>query len=111
MTRQVLGMHPSFLASAVLTGAVLFAGPTMAITVVSNAQVQYSFPRERLEPGRYSVGIRAVGYELQGTPSVEVTAAAALDLNLVRTRNLAAQLSNGEWLQSFTGTEARKEGL
>jgi len=68
-----------------------------------------------MEPGRYSVAIRAVGYELPGakTAQVEVTAqaTAALDINLVKTRNLAAQLSNGEWLQSFTGTEQRKEGL
>src|SRR6266568_5923293 len=146
----VLGMRPSFLATTVLTGFVLCAGPLMAqtpspsalsgkvnsqeegamegvlvsakragssttITVVSNAQGQYSFPRDRLEPGRYSVAIRAVGYELPGakTAQVEVTeqVASALDINLVKTRNLAAQLSNGEWLQSFTGTEQRKEGL
>ena len=37
--------------------------------------------------------------------------AAALDLNLVKTKDLAHQLSNGEWLQSFTGTQARKEAL
>ena len=40
------------------------AGSTMTVTVVSNAQGQYSFPRDRLEPGKYSVTIRAVGYEL-----------------------------------------------
>jgi len=91
------------------------AGSTMTITVVSNAQGQYSFPRDRLEPGRYSVAIRAVGYELPrpGSAQVEVMAreTAALDLNLIKTKNLAHQLSNGEWLQSFTGTQARKEAL
>ena len=40
------------------------AGSTMTITVVSNAQGQYSFPKDRLQPGTYSVAIRAVGYEL-----------------------------------------------
>ena len=35
------------------------AGSTMTITVVSNAQGHYSFPRDRLEPGTYSVAIRA----------------------------------------------------
>jgi streptogramin lyase len=87
----------------------------MTITVVSDAQGQFSFPRERLEPGRYSVTIRAVGYELKGAKSAQIDVAAqapaALDINLVKTRNLSAQLSNGEWLQSFTGTEQRKEGL
>ena len=91
------------------------AGSTMTITVVSNAQGQYSFPQDRLEPGKYSVAIRAVGYELPSPASaqVEVTAqqTAALDLNLIKTKNLAHQLSNGEWLQSFTGTQARKETL
>src|SRR5207302_3199252 len=63
------------------------AGSTMTITVVSNAQGQYSFPRGRLEPGKYSVAIRAVGYELPSSASVEVTVqqTAALDLNLIKT--------------------------
>jgi len=93
------------------------AGSTMTITVVSNAQGQFSFPQDRLEPGTYSLTIRAVGYELpsRGPMQVEVEVAAqrtaALDLNLVKTKNLAHQLSNGEWLQSFPGTEARKEAL
>ena len=73
------------------------AGSTMTVTVVSDAQGRYSFPRERLTPGKYSVRIRAVGYELPnpGTAQVEVTGkeTAALDLNLVKTRNLAHQLS------------------
>jgi streptogramin lyase len=91
------------------------AGSTMTITVVSDAQGRYSFPRERMQPGQYSVHIRAVGYELPnpGTAQVEVTAqqTAALDLNLVKTKDLAHQLSNGEWLQSFPGSQARKEAL
>jgi len=69
----------------------------MTVTVVSDAQGRYSFPRERLDPGNYSVRIRAVGYELPdpGTAGVEVTTqqTASLDLNLVKTRNLAHQLS------------------
>src|SRR5262249_22782960 len=89
------------------------AGSTMTITVVSNAQGQYSFPRERLEPGKYSLAIRAVGHELASPASADVTAqkTATLDLSLVKTKNLATQLSNGEWLQSFTGTQQRKEAL
>src|SRR2546430_1376002 len=91
------------------------AGSTMTITVVSNAQGQYSFPRDRLKPGKYSVAIRAVGYELPSPEpaQVDVTAqaTAGLDLKLIKTKNLSHQLSNGEWLQSFTGTQARKEAL
>jgi virginiamycin B lyase len=91
------------------------AGSTVTVTVVSNAQGQYGFPRDKLEPGTYSVAIRAVGYELPsiGAAQVEVTGqqAATLDLNLVKTKQLARQLSNGEWLQSFPGTQAQKEAL
>src|SRR5213593_646426 len=58
------------------------AGSTIATWVVSNAQGQYSFPRERLEPGKYTITIRAVGYDLPKT-SVDVTAQTAqLDLQL-----------------------------
>jgi hypothetical protein len=41
---------------------------------------------------------------------VEVTAqrTAALDLNLVKAKNLAHPLSNGKWLQSLPGNETRK---
>src|SRR5437899_11414514 len=49
------------------------AGSTITTWVVSNAQGQYSFPRERLEAGTYTIRIRAVGYELPKT-TVDVTA-------------------------------------
>src|SRR5262245_47370583 len=42
-------------------------GSTISTWVVSNAQGQYTFPRERLEPGKYTISIRAVGYELPKT--------------------------------------------
>src|SRR2546426_12798875 len=48
-------------------------GSTITTWVVSNAQGQYSFPRDRMEPGKYAVSVRAVGYELPST-SVDVTA-------------------------------------
>ena len=90
------------------------AGSTIAIWVVSNAQGQYSFPRDRMEPGRYAVRIRAAGYELPGT-SVEVTTQPTqLDLRLekvTRASALAMQLSNGELIMSVTGTQTQKAGL
>src|ERR1700686_65159 len=57
------------------------AGSTITTWVVSNAQGQYTFPRQRLEPGKYAIGVRAVGYELPNT-AVDVTAPAQLDLQL-----------------------------
>jgi streptogramin lyase len=87
------------------------AGSTVTVTVVSDAQGQYSFPRSRLEPGQYSVRIRAVGYEIDNPGPVEITAqkAAQLDLKLHKSRDLSRQLSNGEWLLSMTGTQEQKQ--
>jgi virginiamycin B lyase len=39
-------------------------GATIATTVVSNAQGQYSFPAERLPAGRYQIRVRATGFLL-----------------------------------------------
>ena len=86
-------------------------GSNVTITVVSDAQGRYSFPPERLEPGPYSVRIRAVGYTLDKPALVEVPAqkTSQLDLKLVKTEDLSRQLSNGEWLMSMTGAKEQKE--
>src|SRR2546426_11303559 len=71
-------------------------GSSVTITVVSDAQGRYSFPASRLQPGTYSLGIRAVGYVLSGPATATVLPqGTAIDLNLGRTSNLPAQLSNG----------------
>jgi len=94
----------------VIVGAKKVGSP-MATWVVSNAQGQYSFPRGRMEPGKYAIKIRAVGYELPNT-SVDVTAQPTrLDLQLTKvtgTSKVAMQLSNGEWLMSVPGTQQEK---
>ena len=41
------------------------AGSTVTTTVVSDRQGRYEFPRARLEPGDYTLRIRAIGYELE----------------------------------------------
>src|SRR5437867_9244814 len=87
-------------------------GSTITTWVVSNAQGQYSFPRERLEPGNYAISIRAVGYELPKT-SVNVTAQqpAQMDLQLNKVTSaskLAMQLSNAEWLMSVPGSPEQR---
>jgi hypothetical protein len=91
------------------------AGSSITTTVVTNAQGQYSFPQGRLEPGKYSVWIRAIGYELPNAAPAQIDIAqrqaAALDLNLVKTKDLEHQLSSGEWLQSIPGTKQFKEAL
>src|SRR5882762_7186270 len=50
------------------------AGSTITITVVSDAKGQYSFPAAKLEAGRYAIGIRAVGYDLEGPSAADVAA-------------------------------------
>jgi len=86
---------------------------TVTTTVVSDAQGRYSFPSSKLEPGRYSLRIRAVGYELENSQPAEVTAekTTELDLKLRKAQDLAAQLSNGEWLLSMPGTDEQKQGF
>ena len=87
-------------------------GSTITVSVVSDAQGQYSFPVDRLEPGTYAIGIRAVGYDLTSPGPVELTAEPAhLDLPLTTTRRLSAQLSNGEWMISAPGSDAEKAYL
>jgi len=83
------------------------AGSNKIITVVSNAEGAYSFPRNKLEPGRYDISIRAVGYVIPGAASmpVNVTAdtSARLDLKLRKSNilELSMQLSDPEWLMSY----------
>lgn len=90
------------------------AGSTIGVWVVSNAQGQYSFPRDRMEPGTYAISIRAVGYELPAT-SVDVAAQPAQrDLTLTKVTSpakLAMQMSNGELIMSVPGTQQQKTAL
>ena len=89
------------------------AGSTITVTVVSDKQGRYSFPASKLEPGKYSLKVRAVGYELDSPSSLNVTAkkTTTADLKLRKTKDLAAQLSNGEWMASMPGTDAQKGQL
>src|SRR6266436_855927 len=86
------------------------AGSTITITVVSDAQGRYRFPAGKLEPGSYALRIRAVGYDLDGPGAVEVAVqkTTTADLKLRKTADLAAQLSNGEWMASVPGTDPQK---
>src|SRR5262249_54072675 len=49
-------------------------GSTLTISVVSDNTGKFSFPASKLEPGRYSLAIRAVGYDLVGQKKTEVAA-------------------------------------
>ena len=87
------------------------AGSNITVTVVTTADGRYAFPANRLAPGQYTLAVRAVGYELDQPRKVEIGAAATADLKLGKTSDLAAQLSNGEWLASVPGTDQEKGQL
>jgi virginiamycin B lyase len=88
-------------------------GSTVTVTVVSDERGNYSFPAAKLAPGQYSLRIRAIGYDLEHPAKVEVGAQenARFDIKLRKTEDLAAQLSNGEWLASFPGTDPQKNAM
>ena len=72
---------------------------TITTTVVTDHKGRYSFPEGRIVPGRYALSVRAVGFDLAGANRVEISSdPAALDITLAPTKDLAAQLTNSEWL-------------
>ena len=88
-------------------------GSTVTVTVVSDEGGNYSFPAAKMEPGQYSLRIRAIGYDLDRPVNVDVIPQqrAKFDLKLRKTEDLASQLSNGEWLASFPGTDQQKNAM
>lgn len=82
-------------------------------TVVSAADGQFRFPAGLLSPGPHEISIRAVGFELDGAATIELAADAATvtALRLRKAKDLAAQLSNTEWLISTPGTAEQKRPL
>jgi len=95
----------------VLVGAQRTGSP-ITVTVVSDVLGHFRFPDGRLPPGRYDLRIRAAGYDLAG-PRAVTLGASTLDvaLTLQPTADLAAQLTNAEWLISMPGTPDDKRPL
>jgi virginiamycin B lyase len=87
-------------------------GSTITVTVVTDAKGRYSFPADRLDAGHYALGIRAAGYDLDGPKAVDIAAGGSMaDIKLVKTKNLANQLSNAEWLISAPGPDNLKDNM
>lgn len=87
-------------------------GSSITTTVVTNDKGQYSFPADRLETGHYAIAIRAAGYDLDGPQAIEVAPGGSkADIKLVKTRNLANQLTNADWLISAPGADSIKSNL
>jgi virginiamycin B lyase len=88
-------------------------GANFTVSVVSDAQGKYNFPRTHLAPGKYTVTIRAVGYDLTDPGPAEVKAGrtSLIDLKLQKSKDLASQLSSLEWAMSIPGTTDQKDKL
>jgi virginiamycin B lyase len=88
-------------------------GANFTVSVVSDAQGKYSFPRTHLEPGKYALTIRAVGYDLIDSGTIEIAEGKTSNANLklVKAKDLAAQLSSLEWAMSVPGTPEQKNKL
>jgi len=88
-------------------------GANFTVSVVSDAQGKYSFPRSHVESGRYALTIRAVGYDLNdpGTVTIAEGKPTNADLKLDKAKDLAAQLSSLEWAMSVPGTPEQKDKI
>jgi streptogramin lyase len=86
------------------------ADSTIRVSVVTDAQGRYNFPAGRLDPGHYQIAIRAIGYDLGGPSSADVAPgkSATANIMLKRTHNLAAQLTNADWMASLPESPQRK---
>ena len=49
-------------------------GSTITISVISDNKGHFSFPASRLDPGHYTLKIRAVGYNLEAPASADLAA-------------------------------------
>jgi len=88
-------------------------GSIVEVSVTTDEQGRYTFPESRLDPGEYAISIRAIGYDLDGPTkaNVAVESTTTTDIRLKKTKNLASQLSNAEWMMSIPGTEEQKAEL
>jgi virginiamycin B lyase len=88
-------------------------GSSITHTVVSAEGGHFRFPAGLLAAGHHEIAIRAVGYELDGPASVDIAVSGQtqLALRLRKAQDLAAQLSNTEWLISIPGTAEQKRPL
>jgi virginiamycin B lyase len=103
-------------AEGTMEGVVVTAhkdGSIVSVSVTTDAKGHYVFPENRLEPGHYTLEIRAVGYDLSAPAATTVATeqTSNVDLKVVPTKNLADQLTDGEWLMSMPGTDDQKAAL
>jgi streptogramin lyase len=88
-------------------------GSIVRVSVTTDAQGRYAVPQNRHVPGEYTLSIRAVGYDIDAPTkaTVEAEKTTTANIKLKKTKNLASQLSNAEWMMSIPGTEEQKATL
>ena len=99
------------------------SGGNHTVTVVSDAQGRYSFPRTHIPAGQYAVSIRALGYDLASADLVTVSGnwassraptrreTTTLDVRLQPTADLPSQLTSLDWVSLFPLTPEEKDKL
>ena len=88
-------------------------GSRITVTVVSDREGHFEFPASRMPAGHYGLRIRAVGYELGQSDSVEIVAGNHTEQNIALrpSSNRADQLTSAEWLMSVPGNDKQKDVL
>ncbi len=113
ISEPVLRGNVSSIGEGLMEGVVVKAkkaGSTITLSVVSDAKGEYVFPASRLEPGRYDIAIRAAGYALDGSGSVEIAPgkASVANLALKPAPMTPDQIANAEWMASAPGSDDMK---
>ncbi len=103
-------------AEGAMEGVVVSAqkmGTTITLSILSNQAGDYQFPRAKLGAGVYALRIRAIGFDADNLAPVTIASGqpTLLNIPLKKTADLAAQLTNAEWIQSVPGTAQDKRGL
>ena len=111
LTGKVVGPDGASLEGVIVSA--VRPSSTITVSVVTGADGAYRFPAGKLAPGKYFLGIRATGYDLDGDGAAAIVSGhgATADLKLKPTRDLASQLTNAEWLLSFPGSDQQKLAL
>ena len=88
-------------------------GSTITVNVTSDDKGRFGFPANKIEPGRYTLKIRAAGYDLDSPKTIDVVGGKTVtaNLKLKPAEDPSAQLSDAEWLLSMPGTDQQKSFL
>jgi virginiamycin B lyase len=84
----------------------------VTVSVVTNDKGEFSFPASKLGAGDYALSIKAGGYDLAGPKQIALAdKPQAIDVKLVKTKDIAPQLTNQEWIHTVPGTTEQKRIL